>query len=117
MSKASAHTATAPATTGRPSGGMVLRSLLLPFEVVRSLGAGLGAVAACAGDDAALAAAIAADESTLATRLRALVADPAVREALFCASPTLDEALQAWLAGAEGGRAAGVLPVRLDPRA
>src|SRR5262245_55630324 len=70
-------------TTIRPTGFFALRTPLLPFEVLESLGADLQGVRADV--ETGLADRLAADSARLSERLRAHVRDPSIREALFCA--------------------------------
>lgn len=76
---------------------LVVRTPLLPRDVLTALSADLSAPSAIGeGDD--LAVALAQDRTRVTERLRSLVADPAVREGLFVSSPSIDEALERWLA-------------------
>jgi thiopeptide-type bacteriocin biosynthesis protein len=79
----------------RPLGSFVLRTPLLPRDVLDDLGADL-AVPGAAPDQ--LDAAIAADRLTVHAKLRGYVERPEVREALYVASPSLEGALADWLA-------------------
>src|SRR5215470_13554152 len=81
----------------RPTGGFVLRTPLLPRDLLERWGEGLAAPAAL-GDPERLAAAIEADRAVLRERLVRLVARPEVREAIFVASPGLEGSIDAWLA-------------------
>ncbi len=96
-----------------PSGFFAFRTPLLPFDVLRAWGEGLGAAAAVSEGRGALEAALAADRARLVERLRALVVDPVVREALFVASPSLDDAVDAWLKDPAAERARGVVEIRV----
>ncbi|MDY7228737.1 lantibiotic dehydratase [Hyalangium rubrum] len=87
-----------------PSGFFVLRTPLLPFDELLSLGQELVAPLVPLDDGPALEAALARDRALLRERLRRLVARPEVREALFLASPSLDESLALWLREPEGER-------------
>lgn len=87
------------AATIRPSGFFVLRTPLLPLDVLRRWTSGIPGTT---WDD---------DAVVLEARLRELVRQPAIREALFLASPSLEHAIQAWLADAESPRARGVMPI------
>lgn len=76
-----------------PSGLVVLRTPLLPFEDLEAWSGGL--LAAQAGDDA-LGPALAHDRALLRERLKALIERPEVREALWLASPDLAESVAHW---------------------
>ncbi len=92
--KPKATTTTTARTTLTPAGFFALRTPLLPFAELVTLGDGLTATAA---SPSLVADALAADRRLVQGRLRALVARPEVREALFIASPSLDESLPMWL--------------------
>ncbi|MFN7962452.1 MAG: lantibiotic dehydratase [Thermoanaerobaculia bacterium] len=83
----------------RPSGLVVMRSPLLPFEEIEAWAEGLGSAAAALDSEVAeadLAAALDADEQRLRQRLVDLLARPEIREAVFLASPDLEESLSLW---------------------
>lgn len=83
------------------AGFAVLRTPLLPFDVLAGWSAGLEAPGA--GDDPAeLAAALERDRERLRERLEAVVARPEVSEALFLASPSLFRGLRRWRRKPEG---------------
>ena len=101
------HVSARPQTVA-PSGFVLVRSPLLPWETLTSFGAGLEATRTLdTSDDLTLA--IESDRARLTERLRALVLDPAVREAVFVASPSLDRAIEAWLAEGASPSALGVV--------
>lgn len=80
----------------RPSGSFILRTPLLPRDVLEQWSAGLAVPAA--GDDLErLAAAIDADRTVVRARLAAVIARPEIREAIFLASPVLEASIDAWL--------------------
>jgi lantibiotic biosynthesis protein len=85
-----------------PSGFFVLRTPLLPFDVLRAWGRGLLAPGAVKDSTEALEAALERDRAQLRQELSAMVARPEVREALFLASPSLEEHLATWTS-APGG--------------
>lgn len=84
-----------------PADFFVLRTPLLPMDVLRDFSAGLEAPEAAPAE---LAAALQRDTALLRTRLRTLLCLPEVREALFVASPSLDESLPEWERDPEGER-------------
>ncbi|MFB7454570.1 lantibiotic dehydratase [Streptomyces sp. NPDC056194] len=73
----------------------VLRTPLLPLEVLLGLGEGLAAPGRD-GDQDPGAAALRLDQSRVRTRLRTLACRPDVREALSVASPSFMAGLEAW---------------------
>jgi thiopeptide-type bacteriocin biosynthesis protein len=81
----------------RPSGSFVLRTPLLPRDLLDQWGEGL-AVPGAGDDRDQLAAAIEADRRVLRARLVEIVARPEVREAIFVASPGLEASIDGWLA-------------------
>ncbi|TMQ18202.1 MAG: Lanthionine biosynthesis protein LanB [Deltaproteobacteria bacterium] len=85
----------------RPSGGFVLRTPLLPRDLLECWGDGLSAPAAI-GDPERLALAIENDRKLVRGRLVELVVRPEVREAIFVASPGLEASIDAWLADPMG---------------
>lgn len=92
-----------------PAEFFVLRTPLLPFDVLLEWAEGLGAVEA-AGCPERLAEAVARDRAVLRERLRRLVSRPEVREAVFVASPELEESLELWLCDPDGERGEKVEP-------
>jgi thiopeptide-type bacteriocin biosynthesis protein len=84
-----------------PSGFVVLRTPLLPFDELLAWGADLEAPSAL-GDPARLEAALAADRARLRQRLRTALSRPEVRDALFVASPDLEGRFDVWLRQPEG---------------
>jgi hypothetical protein len=94
-----------PSPAFEPSAFFALRTPLLPFDELLTLGEGLAAASAVK-DPARLEEALAADRAHLRARLRDLVSRPEIREALFVASPDLDARLDACLRepGSEAGQ-------------
>ncbi|WP_239470153.1 lantibiotic dehydratase [Archangium violaceum] len=88
----------------RPAGFFVLRTPLLPHDVLREWSTGAGDSGAPGGDDATLEAALATDRRRTRERLREVVTRPEVREALFLASPSLEESLGTWWEAPESER-------------
>ncbi|HEX8086460.1 MAG TPA: lantibiotic dehydratase [Solirubrobacteraceae bacterium] len=80
----------------RPDGFLVLRTPLLPFDLLE--GCSAGAEAPREGDDA-LDAALARDRAAFTARLHEILALPEVGDALRLASPDLAERLEPWVAG------------------
>ena len=78
-----------------PSGFVVLRTPLLPFEEMTAWGEDLEAVGSL-GNPHDLDQVLARDRELLRARLLAAVTRPEVRDALFVASPSLDETLDVW---------------------
>src|SRR5690349_4403259 len=81
-----------------PSGFFVLRTPLLPFDVLEQWGRGLAARSAwtSAGDTADFRIAWAADRELLRSRLREIAAQPEVRQAISLASSSLAASLDTW---------------------
>lgn len=92
----------APPAAATPSGWFVMRTPLLPADVLPASGDALEASATA--DPSRLADALARDRARLRIRLRELVARPEVREAIFLASPSLEASLGAWEREPEGRR-------------
>jgi thiopeptide-type bacteriocin biosynthesis protein len=92
----------APPAAATPSGCFVMRTPLLPHDVLAASGDALEATAAA--DPSRLADALAADRARLRGRLREIVARPEVREAIFLASPGLEASLGVWERDPEGRR-------------
>jgi thiopeptide-type bacteriocin biosynthesis protein len=86
-----------------PSGFFVLRSPLLPFDMMLEWGEGLRSVPLLA-DPVQLERAHADDRIRLRARLAEVVERPEVREAIFLASPDLNESLERWRRDPEGRR-------------
>lgn len=72
----------------------LLRTPLLPLDVLESLGRGLEAPNALL--DSSLGDAIARDVERVSERLARLASSPVVREGIFVASPSLYEAVEEW---------------------
>jgi thiopeptide-type bacteriocin biosynthesis protein len=83
-----------------PSGFVVLRTPLLPFDELIRWGARLEAPGQPDDDDA-----LARDRASLRKRLRAIVDRPEVREAIFVASPELAGLIDGWTADLESAGA------------
>lgn len=91
----------------RSSGFAVLRTPLLPWEVLAALGSELEAPQAAPG--AELQRALASDRRRVARRLRELLGDATVREAVLLASTSLARALEAWLRDERDPRGLGAV--------
>jgi thiopeptide-type bacteriocin biosynthesis protein len=85
-----------------PAGFFVLRTPLLPFEVLSRWGGERLEAARLPPGSPELEAALARDCATLRAGLRELLRWPEMREALFVASPSLHESLDAWERQPEG---------------
>src|SRR6185436_2282568 len=83
-----------PPAVATPAGFFVMRTPLLPYDVLSGLSDSLAASGA--GDPSRLTEALVADRAQLRMRLREIVARPDVREAIFLASPGLESCLSAW---------------------
>ncbi len=92
----------APPAAATPSGFFVMRTPLLPHDVLAAFGDALEAPTTT--DPSRLADALAADRARLRGRLREIVARPEVREAIFLASPGLEASLGVWERDPEGRR-------------
>src|SRR5262245_46642303 len=90
----------------RASGFFVVRTPLLPYEVLETLSDGLKAAALGIVED--LDGALADDRRRVLAMLRGFVERPEVDEALFVASPSFHAAVQAWIAAPESARALDV---------
>jgi len=86
-----------------PSGFFVLRTPLLPFDLLQGWSADLTA-AAYHHEMAQLAAVLPVDQQRLRERLRSAVEQPAVQEAIFVASPDLAAVLDQWRLAPESAR-------------
>jgi thiopeptide-type bacteriocin biosynthesis protein len=95
----------APPAAATPSGLFVMRTPLLPYDVLAAFG---DALEAGATDPSGLVDALARDRARLRLRLREVVARPEVREAIFLASPGLEARLSAWERDPEGRRGAQI---------
>jgi len=91
----------APPAAATPAGWFVMRTPLLPADVLAAFGDALDSAAA---DPSRLSDALAADRARLRMRLREIVARPEVREAIFLASPGLEARVAAWERDPEGRR-------------
>src|SRR5689334_25087815 len=92
---------TAPPAAATPAGWFVMRTPLLPADVLVAFGEALDSAAA---DPSRLADALAADRTRLRMQLREIVARPEVREAIFLASPGLEARLGTGERDPEGRR-------------
>lgn len=90
-----------PPAAATPSGFFVMRTPLLPYDVLAAFGDALESGGA---DPSRLGGALAADRAQLRMRLREIVARPEVREAIFLASPGLEARLGVWERDPEGRR-------------
>ncbi|HEX7841176.1 MAG TPA: lantibiotic dehydratase, partial [Kofleriaceae bacterium] len=90
-----------PPAGATPSGFFVMRTPLLPYDVLAAFGDSLES---CTTDPARLADAMAVDRARLRLRLCEIVARPEVREAIFLASPGLEASLCTWERDPEGRR-------------
>jgi len=86
-----------------PSGFFVLRTPLLPFDMMLEWGEGLQSVQRLA-DQAQLERAHADDRTRLRAWLVEVFERPEVREAIFLASPDLNESMERWRRDPEGRR-------------
>ena len=77
-----------------PQGNFVVRTPLLPRDVLDQLGNRLALATAA---DEVLDDAIASDRVQVRARLRELVGRPEIREAIFVASPSLESSIAGWL--------------------
>ncbi|HEX8113833.1 MAG TPA: lantibiotic dehydratase, partial [Kofleriaceae bacterium] len=91
-----------PPAAATPSGLFVMRTPLLPYDVLAAFGGALEASGTT--DPSRLADALARDRARLRIRLREIVARPEVREAIFLASPGLEARLGVWERDPEGRR-------------
>jgi thiopeptide-type bacteriocin biosynthesis protein len=90
-----------------PSGFLVLRTPLLPFDELLAWSDGLEA-SASPTDSTWLEQALAADRAKLHQRLGRIMLRPEMREALFVASPHLEESIGIWLRDPESDRGKGL---------
>jgi lantibiotic biosynthesis protein len=91
----------APPAAATPSGFFVMRTPLLPYDVLAAFG---DALEAGTTEPSRLGDALAADRARLRRRLREIVARPELREAIFLASPGLEASLGVWERDPEGRR-------------